>query len=188
VSWTSTAGVTPDVYRMPIRIVRGGQVLVDWQIAGAYPQTTPSFTLPRFGGDLAMSNFAPATHLGHAQSERIVWLREKLELPYRLTKYTRDPVTRLAPPELKALHPLGTAPVVIGEVHEPVGCPRDAAPRREDELESIRGIADCECRYRIVGLRDRLGNVVPVLAPGSAESSTRHRRTRQASPAWAVGG
>jgi glutathione S-transferase len=51
-------------------------------------------------------------HLGHSQSERIVWLCEELGVPYELAKYTRDAVTRLAPPELKALHPLGAAPVI----------------------------------------------------------------------------
>lgn len=51
-------------------------------------------------------------HLGHSQSERIVWLCEELELEYELKHYTRDPVTILSPPELKALHPLGAAPVI----------------------------------------------------------------------------
>jgi len=51
-------------------------------------------------------------HLGSSQSERIVWLCEELELPYALVRYERDPVTRLAPPEYKALHPFGTAPVI----------------------------------------------------------------------------
>ncbi len=51
-------------------------------------------------------------HLGHSQSERIVWLCEELGVPYRLVKHTRDPVTRLSPPELKALHPLGAAPLI----------------------------------------------------------------------------
>jgi glutathione S-transferase len=51
-------------------------------------------------------------HLGHSQSERIVWLCEELGVPYALEKYTRDSVTRLSPPELKALHPLGAAPLV----------------------------------------------------------------------------
>lgn len=51
-------------------------------------------------------------HLGHSQSERIVWLCEELGVPYELVKHTRDPVTRLSPPELKALHPLGAAPVI----------------------------------------------------------------------------
>jgi glutathione S-transferase len=51
-------------------------------------------------------------HLGHSQSERIIWLCEELGLPYELTLYTRDPVTILSPPALKALHPLGAAPVI----------------------------------------------------------------------------
>lgn len=51
-------------------------------------------------------------HLGHSQSERIVWLCEELDLPYRLRHYTRDAVTRLSPPALKALHPLGAAPLL----------------------------------------------------------------------------
>jgi glutathione S-transferase len=51
-------------------------------------------------------------HLGHSQSERIVWLCEELGVPYQLKKYDRDPVTRLSPPALKALHPLGAAPLI----------------------------------------------------------------------------
>lgn len=51
-------------------------------------------------------------HLGHSQSERIVWLCEELELPYELVKYDRDPVTRLSPPALLAKHPLGAAPLL----------------------------------------------------------------------------
>jgi len=51
-------------------------------------------------------------HLGKSQSERIVWLCEELELPYELKRYARDPVTMLAPPEYKALHPIGAAPVI----------------------------------------------------------------------------
>jgi len=51
-------------------------------------------------------------HLGHSQSERIVWLLEELELPYELVRYTRDPITILSPPELKQLHPLGEAPLI----------------------------------------------------------------------------
>jgi glutathione S-transferase len=51
-------------------------------------------------------------HLGHAQSERIVWLCEELGVPYALKLYQRDPVTILSPPKLRALHPLGAAPVI----------------------------------------------------------------------------
>lgn len=50
-------------------------------------------------------------HLGMSQSERIVWLCEELGLPYDLKHYTRDAKTRLAPPELKAMHPSGAAPL-----------------------------------------------------------------------------
>jgi glutathione S-transferase len=51
-------------------------------------------------------------HLGKSQSERIVWLCEELEIPYELKRYTRDAKTMLAPPEYKALHPIGAAPVI----------------------------------------------------------------------------
>lgn len=51
-------------------------------------------------------------HLGRSQSERILWLCEELDLPYELRRYERDPVTMLSPPELKALHPLGAAPLI----------------------------------------------------------------------------
>src|SRR6201996_5802438 len=52
-------------------------------------------------------------HLGRSQSERIVWLCEELEIPYELKCYARDPVTVLAPPDYKALHPIGAAPVIV---------------------------------------------------------------------------
>ena len=51
-------------------------------------------------------------HLGISQSERILWLFEELGLPYDLKRYDRDPKSRLAPPEYRALHPMGIAPVV----------------------------------------------------------------------------
>jgi glutathione S-transferase len=51
-------------------------------------------------------------HLGKSQSERIVWLCEELEIPYELKRYTRDAVTMLAPPDYKALHHIGSAPVI----------------------------------------------------------------------------
>jgi len=51
-------------------------------------------------------------HLRISQSERIVWLCEELGLDYELKLYNRDPETRLAPPELKAIHPMEIAPVI----------------------------------------------------------------------------
>ena len=51
-------------------------------------------------------------HLEHSRSQRILWLLEELGLDYELVNYKRDPATRLAPPELKAIHPLGKSPVI----------------------------------------------------------------------------
>jgi len=51
-------------------------------------------------------------HLETSQSERIVWLCEERGLAYELKSYPRDPVTRLAPPDLRAIHPLGNAPII----------------------------------------------------------------------------
>ena len=51
-------------------------------------------------------------HLGRSQSERIVWLCEELELDYDLQRYARRADNRMAPPEYKALHPMGSAPVI----------------------------------------------------------------------------
>ena len=51
-------------------------------------------------------------HLATSQSDRIVWLCEELGIVYELLRYERDPVTRLAPAAYRALHPIGTAPVI----------------------------------------------------------------------------
>lgn len=57
-------------------------------------------------------------HLETSRSQRILWLLEELGVPYELKVYKRNPATRLAPPELKAIHPLGKSPVITddGEV------------------------------------------------------------------------
>ena len=51
-------------------------------------------------------------HLGTSQSERILWLCEELGIPYEMKRHERDAVTRWSPPELQAMHPMGTAPVI----------------------------------------------------------------------------
>jgi glutathione S-transferase len=50
-------------------------------------------------------------HLNDSRSQRILWLMEELGLPYEIKQYKRLE-TRLAPPELKAVHPLGKSPVI----------------------------------------------------------------------------
>jgi glutathione S-transferase len=51
-------------------------------------------------------------HLTDSRSQRIIWLLEELGIPYEIKFYQRDDKTRLAPPELKAIHPLGKSPVI----------------------------------------------------------------------------
>ena len=51
-------------------------------------------------------------HLNNSRSQRILWLLEELGVDYDLKCYQRDRQTLLAPPELKAVHPLGKAPVI----------------------------------------------------------------------------
>jgi glutathione S-transferase len=56
-------------------------------------------------------------HLDDSRSQRILWLLEELHLPYEIRHHKRDPKTRLAPPELKRVHPLGKSPVIEDEGH-----------------------------------------------------------------------
>jgi len=51
-------------------------------------------------------------HLNDSRSQRILWLLEELGLDYEIVGYERDATTRLAPPELDAVHPLGKSPVL----------------------------------------------------------------------------
>ena len=51
-------------------------------------------------------------HLNNSRSQRVLWLLEELGVAYEVTKYQRDPKTMLAPPSLRAVHPLGKSPVL----------------------------------------------------------------------------
>ena len=51
-------------------------------------------------------------HLNNSRSQRVLWLLEELGLPYEIKHYQRNAKTMLAPPELRAVHPLGKSPVV----------------------------------------------------------------------------
>ncbi len=54
-------------------------------------------------------------HLNNSRSQRVLWLLEELGLPYEIKHYQRDAKTSLAPPELRAVHPLGKSPVITDE-------------------------------------------------------------------------
>jgi glutathione S-transferase len=51
-------------------------------------------------------------HLNNSRSQRVLWLLEELGLEYEIKPYQRDRKTMLAPPELRAVHPLGKSPVI----------------------------------------------------------------------------
>jgi len=56
-------------------------------------------------------------HLNNSRSQRILWLLEELDTPYEIVRYTRMSPVPLAPPELKAVHPLGKSPVITDGHH-----------------------------------------------------------------------
>ena len=51
-------------------------------------------------------------HLENSRSQRVLWLLEELGLPFEVKHYARDKKTMMAPPELRAVHPLGRSPVI----------------------------------------------------------------------------
>jgi glutathione S-transferase len=54
-------------------------------------------------------------HLENSRSQRVLWLLEELGVEYEIKRYARDKKTMLAPPELRAVHPLGKSPVITDE-------------------------------------------------------------------------
>ncbi len=54
-------------------------------------------------------------HLNNSRSQRVLWLLEELGVPYDIKHYTRDAKTMLAPPDLRAVHPLGKSPVITDD-------------------------------------------------------------------------
>lgn len=51
-------------------------------------------------------------HLENSRSQRIAWLLEELGQPYEVRMHARDSASLRAPPALRAVHPLGKAPVL----------------------------------------------------------------------------
>ena len=51
-------------------------------------------------------------HLETSRSSRAIWLLEELGVDYELVTHQRN-AQRRAPPELKAVHPLGKAPTIV---------------------------------------------------------------------------
>jgi glutathione S-transferase len=51
-------------------------------------------------------------HLNNSRSQRILWFLEELGVECEVKRYQRDARTMLAPPELRAVHPLGKSPIL----------------------------------------------------------------------------
>lgn len=57
-------------------------------------------------------------HLNDSRSQRILWCLEELDLEYNIEFHTRDSLTMRAPDSLKAVHPLGRAPILTDDSHD----------------------------------------------------------------------
>lgn len=91
-------------------------------------------------------------HLENSRSQRVLWLLEELGVDYEIVRYRRDPKTMLAPPELRAIHPLGKSPLVVdgGEVLAESGAIVETLAERHDAAHALSpapGTAEA-LRYR----------------------------------------
>jgi glutathione S-transferase len=104
-SWEANTGQDPPRHRerrVPLRNVgRNGSI-----------GTPLDFPAKSLGPEVLMLT---VHHLNNSRSQRVLWLLEELGLPYEIKHYQRDPRTRLAPPELKKVHPLGKSPVMTDD-------------------------------------------------------------------------
>lgn len=136
--------------------------------------------------DFSHHDTDPGSRLDESRSQRILWLLEELKLPYTLEMFRRNKETKLAPPELEKVHPLGKSPIIsvtpagAGEGVEPVmlaesgfitqylteHCPegkRLMPPRWKEGMEGkIGGETEAWMRYQYY-LHYCEGSLMPVL-------------------------
>lgn len=90
-------------------------------------------------------------HLEHSRSQRVLWLLEELGVDYRIEHHKRNPRTMRATGSLKAVHPLGKAPLVAldGEVLAESGAILEALVERCDGSSLVPGDPTLRqrCRY-----------------------------------------
>ena len=103
-------------------------------------------------------------HLENSRSQRVLWLLEELDLDYEVRRYTRNPKTMLAPPELARVHPLGKSPVIedAAQVLAETGAIIDYLVEREDGRLGPPAHRESALRYRHF-LHYAEGSVMPVL-------------------------
>ena len=89
-------------------------------------------------------------HLNNSRSQRILWLLEELGQPYKVVPYQRDATTRLAPPELKRVHPLGKSPVIVddGRVVAETGAIIEYLVRKYDDGKLAPAVDPDSADYR----------------------------------------
>ncbi len=54
-------------------------------------------------------------HLNASRSQRIVWLLLEMDVPHEIISHSRHPETRLAPPALLDIHPMGKSPLLVDD-------------------------------------------------------------------------
>ncbi|HEU0044788.1 glutathione S-transferase [Sphingomonas sp.] len=103
-------------------------------------------------------------HLENSRSQRILWMLEELELPYEIRRYERNKKTMLAPPELKAVHPLGKSPVIEddGRVVAETGAIVEYLVEKADGRLGAPPHRDAALRYRF-WLHYAEGSLMPPL-------------------------
>ena len=103
-------------------------------------------------------------HLENSRSQRILWMLEELALPYGIKRYERDRKTMLAPPELRAVHPLGKSPVIDddGLVIAETGAIVDYLVEKADGRLGAPAHRDAALRYRF-WLHYAEGSLMPPL-------------------------
>lgn len=128
-------------------------------------------------------------YLQNSRSQRLAWLLEELGQPYTLKRYERNPRTQLAPAALKALHPLGKAPVLTdgalvlaesGAIVEYL-IDRYGAGRFKPEGQQAQAL----CDYRF-WLHFAEGSMMPQLVFGLVLSTARAKTPRLVRPVVAA--
>ena len=90
-----------------VSLLRSVGVRLDRQLASAERPAAREVTTSRRAPAMVIVH-----HLNNSRSQRVLWLLEELGVDYEVKRYERDAKTMLAPPELRAVHPLGKSPVI----------------------------------------------------------------------------
>ncbi|TPE47510.1 glutathione S-transferase [Maribrevibacterium harenarium] len=104
-------------------------------------------------------------HLENSRSQRIAWALEALELDYQIRHYQRVPETNEAPEELKAIHPLGKAPVLEddGVIIAESAAILEYLVERYGHNSTLKPLSDVDLRDYRYWLHFAEGSLMPLL-------------------------